>query len=355
MTKLLGVFVFVAAAQAFAADGITKFSGYADLRLTAVTKDSKSGLQGNPESGYSVEDGALYLTHTKDALSFNLDVPFRRFKNSDNPAIVGGANVSNNGNIVLGNDKAQVYVKYARENFDVQFGQFDTIYGFELNDSKDRFFAKTGLVYDLMIPVTHTGVLLSYTKDGAYGRLLAANSNNKGTLGDSASGDNKYEYGAAVGYSNSMLRGQIGYMTRPINKANGATDGTRSLVDITAGLTLGKVTADLEYSILADDSKITLTPTNINDKESSGTGILVMLGYTCDDNWSLGLRAEQVDKDPGQLGQDKQKSLGIGAHYKWNAQLETRIDNIQTKSTALAGLTDELTDNRFEISNLFYF
>lgn len=354
MIRLMGL-LLLAASQTFAADGVTKFSGYADLRYTTVTKDAKTGVAGNPESGYSIEDGAFYLNHQKDALTFNLDLPFRRFKNSDKTTFVAGTeNVSNNANVVLGNDKAQVTVKYTHEQFELTFGQFDTIYGFELNDSKDRFFAKTGLVYDLMMPVTHSGVLLSYTYEGAYARLLSANSNNKGTLGDSATGDNSYEYGTAIGYSNATFRAQVGYLVRPINKATGLSGGSRSLVDITAGVTLGKFTADAEYAIVADETKNTLTATN-TDKEDSATGALVMLGYNHDDKLSFAVRAEQVEKDPGQTGLSKATTLGFGAHYKWNAQLETRVDNIQTKSTQLAALNTEFTDNRFEISNLFFF
>ncbi len=227
-------------------------------------------------------------------------------------------------------------------------GQFDTIYGFELNDSKDRFFAKTGLVYDQIMPVTHTGVLFSYTNDGAYARLLAANPNNKGTLGESATGDTNYEYGTAIGYSNADYRIQVGYLTRPINKAGTTTVGMRSLIDVTAGLTLGKFTADVEYAILADENKDKLTA-DPTDKESSGTGLLALVAYNCDDNWAFAARAERVEK----LTTDKLSSLGVGAHYKWNSTLHTRLDNIQTTTEVAAG--DKTTDNRFEISNLFYF
>ncbi len=332
-----------------------KFSGFVDFWLKNYSRDSHAGVSGSPESGFGLEDGALYINYQKDSLSFMLDVPFRRYKNSDagnntNP------NSSPNGNIVLGNDKAQAYVKYTSPyNFEVAFGQFDTIYGVEVNDSKDRYFSKTGLVYDYMLPVTHTGAMISYNYNGGYARFLAANPNNKGSLGDSSTGDNNYEYGAALGYSNDMLRGQVGYLVRPINKASGVGGGRRDLIDVTAGATLGKFSLDLEYSMLGDDSKNTLTPLDTTDKEANGIGFLALASYNLTDKWSLGLRFEHLENDPGQIGYLREDAYAVGGHFKWLPSLETRVELVQYRYQEVALPGQNLIDNRFEISNIFSF
>jgi hypothetical protein len=332
-----------------------KFSGFFDFRMTSLSRDPLSGSSGSPESGFGVEDGALFLNYQKESLSFLLDVPFRRLKNSD-VGVTTNPNASPNGNVVWGNDKLQAFVKYASpSNFEAVFGQFDTIFGVEVNDSKDRYFSKTGLVYDYMLPVTHTGALVSYNYNGAYGRLLSANSNNKGSLGASASGDNNYEYGAALGFANDMFRGQWGYLARPINKASGENGGLRSLTDVTLGTTLGKFNLDLEYSNLKDESKNTLTPADTSDIEANGVGYFLLASYNVTDQWSLGARIEQVTNDPAQLSVQRTDSQGLETHYKWNSQLETRIEWIQYRYQQIPSLADTLTDKRFGISNIFTF
>lgn len=336
------------------ADGTLKFSGFADLRFTNLSRDSRAGESGMPESGFGLEDGALYLNYQKDALSFMLDVPFRRMKNSDN-GVTNSPNASPNGNMVWGNDKAQAYLKYTFSNFEVAFGQFDTVYGVEVNDSKDRFFSKEGLVYTYLLPVTHTGALVSYNFGGGYARLLTANPNNKGSLGTSTTGDNNYEYGAVIGYTNESIRGQLGYLSRPIDKASGIGGGKRSLVDATAGATLGKLSLDFEYSVLADDSKNTLTPGDTTDKEANGLGALALVSYNISNSWAVGARFEHLENDPGQVGISREDSYGVSAHYKWFKSLETRVEFIQNRYRELTLPSETLTDNRFEISNIFNF
>jgi hypothetical protein len=332
-----------------------KFSGFTDFWLTSYSRDARSGASGASESGFALQDGALYLNYQKGPLSYLLDVPFRRFKNAD-AGNTTDPNSSSNGNVVFGNDKAQAYLKYSSaNNFEIVLGQFDTVFGVDVNDSKDRYFSKTGLVYDYMLPVTHAGAMVSYNYNGAYARVLSANSNNKGSLGSSPTGDNNYEYAAVFGFSNERVRLQAGYMARPINKASGSVDGNRNLMDATVGATVGKLSVDLEYAVLADDSKNTLTSADTTDKENNGTGLLLLTSYSLDDTWSLGMRAERLANDPGQLGLSRQDALAFGVHYKWNSSLETRTEWTQYKYQQISQPSIDLSDRRLEISNIFSF
>jgi len=332
-----------------------KFSGFTDFWLSNYSRDSHSGTSGAPESGFALQDGALYLNYQKDSISYLLDIPFRRFKNSD-AGNNTDPNSSPNGNVIFGNDKAQAFVKYtSSNNFEFSFGQFDTVFGVEVNDSKDRYFSKTGLVYDDMLPVTHTGAMVSYNYNGAYARFLAANPNNKGSLGDSATGDNNYEYAAILGFSNDQWRAQIGYMGRPINKASGLGEGSRTLLDTTLGATVGKFSVDVEYAVLADDSKNTLTPADSADKEKNGIGFLLLTSYGLDEKWSVGARIEHLENDPGQVGINRDDAIALGVHYKWNSSLETRTEWNQYRYQQISQPSLNLIDNRVEVSNIFCF
>ncbi|RYZ80283.1 MAG: hypothetical protein EOP06_25645, partial [Proteobacteria bacterium] len=307
----------------------------------------------NSESGFGVEDGALYFTYEKEGATFYLDLPFRRQKSLDLGATTD-KEVSNNGNIQFGNDKAQAYIKYSPfDKFTATFGQFDTIYGVELNDSKDRVFGKTGIVYDTMLPVTHAGVQLQLDVGAGYIKALAANSANKGTLGNSATGDNSYEYGGAIGYGSPAFRAQVGYLQRPINKADGSGNGNRGLIDVTLGTTLGIFTLDLEYLDLRDANKNQLTATN-TDVEKNGMGLLLLTTVALGDHWVAGLRVEQVKYDPGAIGYDGQSSAGFSLHYKVNAALELRAEQI-AYNNRLVGATEWLQDHRTIVSTLFVF
>lgn len=306
-----------------------KFSGYADLRYTSFTsKDNLSVANAHAESGFGIEDGAVYLNFEKNKLAVVVDVAFRRSKDSDtNPSTI--PNQSSNANFAIGVDKSQLYLRYSlHENLYFDFGQFDTIYGVELNDSKDRIFGKTGLVYDSTLPVTHTGAALGYAAAGFAYKIFAANPNNKGTNGTSTAGDENSEYGGAIGFSNSTFRTQLGYMTRPIFKASGGALAGRNLIDITAGISVNKFSLDVEYAIVDDPNKNTLTTSDNTDREKPGTGFLVLAAYEISDNLLLGGRYEHLQDDPAAANLKTVDSYGLSGHYKLSPELELRSEYI---------------------------
>lgn len=332
-----------------------KFSGFADLRYTNfTTKNNPSTLNGNPESGFGIEDGAFYGGYEKEKLSVVLDVAFRRSKDVDANSAANHPNQSSNGNFAIGVDKSQLYLKYKiTEIVTVNFGQFDTIFGVELNDSKDRIFGKTGIVYDYTMPTTHTGLMVEAAMEGFYSKILAANPNNKGSLGSSTNRDDKTEYGAAIGYGDDMFRGQIGYMTRPISHAAGTDSGNRNLVDAIIGTTLGRFSLDVEYSRISDPSKNTLTPAEIDDFESAGNGIFALASYKFNEEVLAGIRYEVVNDDPASLSLKKVTAFGGSLQYKFRPDLQLRTEytaaNLENVSNA------SWNDSRFNIAALLLF
>lgn len=343
-------------APAPAAAAGLKFSAYVDARLSTRKVNDKDGINTpaidpNAESGYGLEDGAVYVSYEKDNLSFLIDMPFRRFKSADDAGMAGGANVSNTSKIAVGVDKAQLWGKYKfNDTVAATLGQFDTIFGLELNDSKDRVFNKTGLVYDVTLPVTHTGLMLEASSNGFTGKLFSANSNNKGSLGDDGAGKNVYEYGVTAGYVNETYRGQIGYLTRPTVKLDGS-NGARTLTDILLGATFGAFTIDAEYNIVSDPAKNTLTA-DPADTEKNGTGLEVLATYKLNDAWLLGARFESLQNDPGN-GFKESGSSGVAVHYRVAPELETRAEySTMTYKTAGDLKWDQ---SYFNVGALFFF
>ncbi|PWU19084.1 MAG: hypothetical protein C5B49_06290 [Bdellovibrio sp.] len=345
-----------ASATAAAPASPLKFSGFFDFRYSTFSAPQDPNVvDAHSESGFGLEDAAFYMNYEKDRVSFVMDLAFRRGKTYDlNPTVAPPHNESNFSTFALGVDKSQLYLRYkVLDSLIFDFGQFDTVYGVEVNDSKDRVFGKTGLVYDLTLPVTHTGFMAEYANNGFSVKALAANPNNKGSNGTSPTQDTNTEYGVAAGYSNEVIRGQLGYMARPIATADGTGMASRSLVDVTAGTTLGRYSLDLEYSMVSDPSKNTLTPTDNTDTEKAGTGLLALATVKIAEPFLLGLRYEIINDDPSSMSLSHADALGLSLHYKLSSDLELRSEYIGYNYQNVAGT--KWSDARFNVAALVLF
>ncbi len=106
--------------------------------------------------GVTIHDGAVYVTMKSGKTEAKLDIPFKA--NFDI-----ASNSTEGANFALGRTKMQAYITHAYDfDFSWKLGQFDTIYGFELNDSPDLVLSRQGFIYNNMIPFMHSGLLLSY-------------------------------------------------------------------------------------------------------------------------------------------------------------------------------------------------
>lgn len=332
-----------------------RYSGFFDFRYTNYASNGNpSDVGAHPQSGFGLEDGAFYLTHERGKMAIYLDLAFRRGKDVDYNQSASVPNQSSNANFAVGVDRSQLYLKYKPiDGVAASFGQFDTILGLELNDSKDRFFGKTGIVYDMLMPVTHSGAMVEASGGGAYAKAMAVNPSGKGSYGTSSNGDNNTEYGGAVGYSNETMRAQLAYLTRPIVKADRTQNADRSLGDLTAGITLGAFAIDVEYAVLADPNKNTLTPSSSADHEDLATGFLGIATARVSDEWTLGVRYEDVRNDPAGMSINFANEVSVGAHYRVNEELELRSEfgnyNFQNVSDR------KWNETRFNVSTLVAF
>lgn len=160
-------------------------SAFFDMRYTGY-RTLDSSINEKTRSGFLLEDGALYVSYKKDKLTGFVDLPFSR----------NGIITSTTADLGFAKSKAQVYAKYDfLPSLSLTFGQYDTIYGVELNDSKDRVFGNVGLAYSQALPIVHSGAYLTFAQSGFTARLMAANPSDRQTFGTDAF-DSSTEYGA---------------------------------------------------------------------------------------------------------------------------------------------------------------
>lgn len=318
-----------------------KWSGYFDFRFNSIENKDNPNVthSGQPESGFSIEEAALGLQAQLADMSFVLDLPIRRDKTA--------AGVSETSQLTVGADRAQAYIKMSpAENLNLTLGQFDTPYGVELNDSKDRVFVRTGLLYDYALPVTHTGVSIDGMIHSVSYRVLAANSNNKGSFGNTATGENQTEVGATLGYSSDVIRTQVGYLTRAIEKSNDEKGGKRDLFDVTFGFNFKQASFDFEYATVSNDNKA---------GKKSGSAFLFLPTYKINDKALVGLRFEKVTDDVGATGLfEDGDSLGATFHYKLNDHVQLRTEFVKFNYNTQSGGT-EGEQSRFTLTSLFSF
>lgn len=291
-----------------------KTNGFLEVKYRGVQGPEGSSRQS--ESGFLVDDAALYIEGKTSGARLFLDLPFSRERQAAgfNPDFAK----SDSADFGFAKTKAQAYIEVPTgENSLFQFGQFDTIFGFELNDSKDRFFSQTGLVYNNALPVTHTGALWQYAHDGLNLKLLVANPNNKGSLGTSTSNEDGLESGATLGWSNSNFRLLLGYLTRPKANPNGEMKN-RTLKNLVVGLTGGGFDLDLEHDVIFDPSK-----DNNGDlvSDAEGTASMLHLVYNVNDQWKIGLRGEKTQKDALSGGNFEEQAQFVGLVYRKTEQL----------------------------------
>jgi hypothetical protein len=316
-----------------------KVSAFVDVRHTTFKSDD-STIKEDENSGYLLEDGAVYFSYADGPLSAFIDLPFYR----------NGDSTTDSADISFAKLKAQFYAKYEiAKNFNIVFGQFDTIYGVELNDSKDRVFGHAGLVYAQTLPVVHSGAYLEYLHSGFTFKLLSANPSDRDALGSNAA-DSSHEYGATVAYSNSNLRGQIGYLTRERDNLAGKS-ANRTLTDVLLGTTLGKFNLDLQYSIVSDPSKNTLTAA-ATDEEDDGYGAMALASYQVTEKSKIGLRYEILKDDPIGGGYQEAESYGANLHHQLHQNLALRVEGVKVDITESATKFDE---HRFSIGGLLVF
>lgn len=291
-----------------------KFNGFLETKFRTVTQ--KDGPSRQSENGFLIEDGAVYIEGKTSAARLFLDLPLSRVRETAGTS--PDFTKSDGPNLDFARAKAQAFIEVPlNDSTLLQMGQFDTIYGFELNDSKDRFFSQTGVVYNNALPVTHTGLLLQHVMGEFTLKALLANPNNKGSFGTSTAGETQAESGFTIGWTGANFRALGGYLTRPKTDPEGKTKA-RTLTEVLVGATYAGFNIDIEYDIVNDPSKDKNTDL-ISD--SAGTALMTHLTYDVNEKLKLGLRLEKTQKDVLSGGNFEETVNFAGFQYRTSDNL----------------------------------
>ncbi len=340
----LGLLFGVAANATESSKGSLAISGFIEFKYRNISAKDTAGddvTSDTAGSGYMIDDGALYFNSTLDMVDITVDIPFGR------DITTSSTGSSDTSGISLGGTKTQAFgtVKHS-EALSFSFGQFDTIYGFELNDAKNRFFSEAGIVFNGALPVVHTGLVADYNMAGFGVKILSANPNNKGTLGTKGQpvSDNtepSHEHGLMLGWSNDTYRFNLGYLARASRNVTTSESENRTLAEVLLGATFGSVNLDIEYDIVHD-------PTST--KKNDGTGIMVHLTYDINDEHTAGLRHETTSETLTSNFEETQTSIGYkhkksdnfhyGLEYHMHKAKVTK--NTDTSDTNTLALTASL-------------
>lgn len=210
------------------------------------------------DRGFTLNDAAIYLS--KDfgsGFAAMIDLPFMTPD--------GAANNS----VQFGEEKAQAFVQWNHGMFQTKFGQFDTIFGVEQNDSKDRFFADWGLAKQAIVPITHTGALIGLGFEHFMIRGLIADPRNTSTQTNQ-----NLEFGLQGRVDFAPAYASVGVL---YNEGKTATERTNLLIDVLGGVKLDAWRLDAYYNNrstagVADASNTlgVLTTFNINPEFGLG-------------------------------------------------------------------------------------
>jgi len=163
MKRNLGIFTTVllgGALVAHAQDGVS-FGGYVDAQYNWNNTKDTGGVS-NADSSvntFRFNEGAVYLSKKVGGAEVFVDLDFAGPAKSATSGFTGTPVAED---WTVGESKSQAYVSMSYDNgFAWRLGQFDSLFGFEGNDTHTIKYAAHGVMWDQM-PVTHVGWHGSY-------------------------------------------------------------------------------------------------------------------------------------------------------------------------------------------------
>ena len=303
-----------------AEEPLLKVSGFVDPQLQMTSNVNTISR------GFVLNDGALYFDGKIKDVDYKVDIPFRTI-------------YALGPDFAVGTTRAQAYVAQKYSNgLRWKFGQFDTTFGFESNDTADIAFSRQGIVYNYTDPFVHTGLMLGYdlSKELAF-NFYFTNPNDSGVLNK-----NGFQYGAQLLYTGSMLRGSFGGLTN----LDAPSQMMNVYYDVTAGATLGALALDGEVSY---NKSLTATPASY--------GYLLQALVTANDQLSFGVRGEMVSYRsqavtpapsaststlfPSTIGPSlfKQVLVYVGPQYALTSAVKLKFDYTFQQATLVDGAT----------------
>lgn len=127
----------------------------------------------------------------------------------------------------------------------------------------------------------------------------------------------------------------------------------RSLLEILLGGSFVGIDLDLQYNIVSNPRKNTLTASG-TDKEDAGSAFLALITYKLNDDLKFGFRFENISKDPRAGNYPEAQTLGAVVHYKVQEGAMLRAewnDTHVNRSTASA----VYSESRWDIGTVIQF
>lgn len=256
-----------------------EFSGFVDAqgRLTDPSEDS----------GFTINDGALYLDTGNDTYQLHIDLPF-----------FGGGE---NNDFDFAEEKAQAYLSGSHSNgFTWQLGQFDSIIGFEDNDSVGLDFATGAGIAGAPFPSTHTGFLFGVSKEKWSISGLVANQADAGTL------EGDVDLGTVITWD-TKVHGYLSILTHD------AGDGRDMVAEFSVGTQWGSMAIDTAMAYTSPDGG------------KKGWTLLLQGVYDFHGPWSWAWRLEAADD---QADFDEAEAATLGLRRQLNKQFMLKLDAV---------------------------
>jgi len=293
-----------------AISGMTVSSAFADGVGASGFVDVQLGWDNtNDYTGTAVADGALYFSKTLGNGEVKLDLPFA-INNADTAQLDVG--VEGDGIAPApARYTGQAYVAYKYESgLRWKIGQWDTSFGYELNDSADLFFTDYGLLWNRN-PVVHQGALVGYDLNSEMGlNFYAAAPSNAGTLLGSVAKDD-LQFGAQFTYAGA-IRLATGLLM---------TDADNMYFDLVVGKDIGSLVLDVE----ANGLKVAGGDMTI--------GVLAHAVYNLSETTALGLRFEHETTGDGQT------QLAVGPRFAMSKDLNVKFEYLNNFTNEVQSLT----------------
>lgn len=213
------------------------------------------------------------------------------------------------------------------DRFQIDFGQFDTIYGAEVSESWQNPTYSRGALYNLVQPFYHTGFRVSYApiESVTITGLVVNGWNN--VIDD----NDMKTFGAQLSWSEGALSVSAGYLGGPEGAGN--DELWRHFADVVIGLDLGALTLSANADYSAEDI-------------GGGTfvqlwGVMLAGRLGLSDHLGLALRGEYIgDPDDGSGLVTGTATLEVTPTENLIIRLDTRVDAVTDEG---AGFQDPST------------
>lgn len=277
-------------------------SFFYDVQFQSKTDDS--------EETFLLQDSSIYAGYEGDRHSLYIDIPIVQKSDDDLDNSVGSE-------FLIGEGRAQFYTTHeVGEGFTLTVGQFDSLVGFEANDTLELDFAQVTSFLDAAFIDTQLGVMGSIDLGQFRVDLTVGNKGGRSnTQGDGV------EYGSSLVYQTKRIEAYASYLTFTDKGVDSANE-SENLTDLYFGYIFNSFRVDLEYALL--DQKT---------QQDLSIGTLTRLSYYANEKLTYLLRYEDTE-NLNNTAEAHSYALGVKYLHLENYILKLNYMNERFKETS---------------------